>query len=242
MVQFDHSKFLGYTAAQVFTNLVTSDECIDKIFVHTFNQPPLLQDRIVFSQIEKRVFLRASSLREEHALPFWDALLMSCLEAPTVPYRLLDAVTYHQDNSNSITIVSRSDVIAGALIKTSEATMQPRVAVLSKVILHDGSLGHIPILDFHCYTSSHSLAIVRAVCERLFDRGGFVLESGESYHGIGVGVLTPEAFLDFLSMSLLFCPIVDRAYVAHQLLHRACSLRISTGGRAQKIPRVVSAI
>jgi hypothetical protein len=46
-------------------------------------------------------------------------------------------------------------------------------------------------------------------------------------------------WMDFLGRALLFAPIVDRAYLAHQLLERRCALRISAVGDEKPVPRVV---
>ncbi len=242
MSSHNYSKLIGSRAAEIFTTIVKANNRIDTVFIHDFSQPPLLQDRIVLSVMEEKLVENALELRELHELPFWDAVLVSCFRTPAVPEQLLDAVTYHQDYSHSIVGMSRDEVVTGELIRLSERTREVGTAMLSEVNLVDGSVGHIPMLDFHCRACENNLKLVSAVSKRLFPGGGFVLESGKSYHGVGLKILSAEKFIDFLSKSLLFCPVVDRAYIAHQLIDRRCSLRISKGGRSQKIPHVVAVI
>jgi len=47
--------------------------------------------------------------------------------------------------------------------------------------------------------------------------------------------------LDFLA-PILFAPIIDRAYCAHKWLERQCALRISSGGHANQVPRVIAVL
>jgi len=242
MSSHNYSEQIGSRAAEIFTTIVKANDGIDMVFIHEFKQPPLLQDRIDLSAMEEQLVEKALQLREANQLPFWDAVLLSCFWVPEVPEQLLDAVTYHQDCSQSKVGFSRDEVIKGAIVRASERTGEVGIAVLSEISLVDGSVGHIPMLDFHCRTCENNLKLVSAVSKRLFHGGGFVLESGESYHGIGLEIVSAEKFIDFLSRSLLFCPIVDRAYIAHQLIDRRCSLRISKGGRSQKVPHVVALV
>ncbi len=240
--EYNYCELIGRKAAEVFTFIVKANDRIDVVFIHEFKQPPLLQDRISLSWMEEQLIKDALELRRSCELPFWDAVLLSCFRRPTVPERLLDAAMYHQDYSQSKIGVSRDDVINGRLEKASERNGEIGNAMLSEVILVDGSVGHIPMLDFHCRADEDNLKLVVAVTKRVFCGGGIVLESGESYHGIGLGVLSPEEFMSFLAKSFLFCPIVDRAYLAHQLADRRCSLRISKGGPSQKLPSVVAVV
>lgn len=242
MSSYNYSELMGHRAAEVFAAIVKTNHRIDTVFVHEFKQPPLLQDRIILSGMEEQLVKDALELRRVCGLPFWDAVLLSCFRRPTVPERLLDAAMYHQDCSHSKVGVSRDDVIKGSLVKAAERIGEVGNAMLSEVILVDGSVGHIPMLDFHCRADDNNLKLVVAVSKRLFRSGGIVLESGESYHGIGLGILSPEEFMGFLAEAFLFCPIVDRAYLAHQLADRRCSLRISKGGPLQKLPSVVAVV
>ena len=57
-----------------------------------------------------------------------------------VPEALIDAATYHQDNRDSKISFSRKEVIEGALIDVSRNAGAVSVAMLSEVILIDGSV------------------------------------------------------------------------------------------------------
>lgn len=102
------------------------------------------------------------------------------------------------------------------------------LALSSAVVTKKGHTLHVPMLDFHCQASIENDKLVKTV---LIEIGleGYVAKSGRSYHFYGKELLDERSLITFLGRSLLFCPIVDRAWIAHQLLERACGLRISPG-------------
>ena len=82
------------------------------------------------------------------------------------------------------------------------------------------------MLDFHIPVSECNLRIVKDVLFELNVVSGYLLNSGESYHFIGDYSINEESLLDFLANALFFAPIIDRAWIGHQILERSCSLRI----------------
>lgn len=90
----------------------------------------------------------------------------------------------------------------------------------------DGSVCHIPMIDFHIPASETNLRVVCDVCEALGLNNGYLLESGVSYHFVGANPVSEEELMRILIDALLFCPIVDGAWICHQLKERSCSLRI----------------
>lgn len=78
--------------------------------------------------------------------------------------------------------------------------------------------------------------MVAAVCRRVMPHGFLLLDSGDSYHACGIALLAGQERPEFLGRSLFFSPIVDSAYVAHQLVQ---PMRNSHFGRrpASKVPR-----
>jgi len=112
--------------------------------------------------------------------------------------------------------------------------------VLSEVQLSGGRIGHLPFLDFHCPVAENSLRLVTNVARILFSGPGIILDSGHSYHAVGLNIVDTERLIDILARALLFNPIVDRAYISHQIIERGCALRISRGGHQDKTPVVVA--
>ena len=53
------------------------------------------------------------------------------------------------------------------------------------------------------------------------------LASGESYHFISSAIMSWNELYIVLCKALRFCPIIDRAWISHQLEEQSCSLRIN---------------
>jgi hypothetical protein len=97
------------------------------------------------------------------------------------------------------------------------------------------------MLDFSQAAAARALQLVKGVVETI-GLTGYILESGRSYHFYGEQLLDDSQWLRFLAESLLFGPVVDRRWVAHQLIESASALRISAGPNGAPIPRVVDRV
>ncbi len=104
------------------------------------------------------------------------------------------------------------------------------LVVSSDVKLLGRGRAHIPMVDFHCPATAENRELAIRACSLIDRAGGYLLESGHSYHFYGKSLLKPDEFPAFLGRMLLLSPIVDRAWIAHQLIEGACPLRISATG------------
>ncbi|HJY08726.1 MAG TPA: hypothetical protein VJ323_20575 [Bryobacteraceae bacterium] len=179
--------------------------------------------RATLDDASKNAVLRARELRTSLKLPFWDAAMLMTVNGSGKTPGLFAAAAFHNKPLRPLISIARSDLSSAPL---SDVPQDEILAVLSKVQMQDGTSRHIPMLDFHAPTSDVSEAIV---CELLQFLGcrGYVLASGKSYHFIGVDLLNEDQFAGFLGSALLFSPIIDRTWLAHQLLEGMCALRIS---------------
>jgi hypothetical protein len=100
---------------------------------------------------------------------------------------------------------------------------------------------HIPMLDFHCDVSAANDRRVRFITIAL-GLHGYIVHSGRSYHVYGSKLIATEELVTLLSSALLFSPIIDRAWIAHQIIERACGLRISPGKTYPHPPLVVDEV
>lgn len=151
---------------------------------------------------------------------------------------------FHQGIYSTKQIVDRDDVQRGGLIAAAKTIPgQPHRALCSEVILRGRKhTGHLPMLDFHPRPSAAVEPLIQTVCRHLFGSAVLILESGHSYHALGTEAVSADAYLDLLARSTLFGPIVDRAYVAHQVLERQGSLRLSAASGTHEMPMVVSVV
>ncbi len=81
-------------------------------------------------------------------------------------------------------------------------------------------------LDIRCSMSRANFVSLEQVADRLLDCPWALIESECSYHLIGASLLTEREFAKFFGKAILFGPLVDRNYVAHQLINGCAALRI----------------
>ena len=202
-----------------------------------------LQKRTTLDHDEAAIVLRALALRGERHFPFWDAAMLSSFESSKVPEHLLDAATLHNSQREESQNVDCASEIAEEIRQLAQRQYSGRVlAVSSRVQLANGSVAHLPMLDFHCPESPKNLNLVSAVLRRLRITRGVILRSGKSYHFYGAFLLSQDSFVDFLARALLFCPIIDRAWISHQLIETAAGLRVSGRADGTDVPTIVSVL
>jgi hypothetical protein len=233
---------VGATAAHAVGALLSKLPEIQEVRLAECRPLLPLQSRYDLTPAERTVFERAIRLRSHTGLPFWDAAL---LELPAVPdaVRLLDAAMMHVSFRGHERSLPWTSAIAGGLESASAefpAGSGASLTILSEVLCRDDSVRHLPMVDFHAFSSAPNRRIVEAVAERLFPEGAILLESGESYHAYGTQLLSETQFRSFLGTAMLFVPIVDRAYVAHQWIEGRCALRLTQGGGKSRVPTVVA--
>lgn len=200
--------------------IADTNDSIDVFSFHTFPVQSLVQDRIRgWNTNEKKMFDFAIRLKHEYNLPFWDSLMLGTFNNANYSEKLLDAVVHHNliKDLKFLKINELPDFI--------KTIRDNRLAVNSQVKMKDGTIKHIPMLDFHISISDINQNIVYKVCHNL-NLSGYILNSGESYHYIGVTPIEWNSLYTILAKALMFCPIIDRAWISHQLLEKSCSLRV----------------
>ncbi|WP_443684659.1 primase 1D-like protein [Nonomuraea harbinensis] len=185
----------------------------------------------------------ALQLRSEYGIPFWTALMLTAAHSgDPLPEGVLRAALFHQDttSASSAEDLTTEGFSSQALERRTDMLDDSSVlALASRVLLHDGSQAHLPMLDFRLRPDPANLTSAVRVVEQL-GLSGVILDSGNSYHFYGLGLLTQAELQVFLAKALLFAPLVDHRWVAHQLIENSCLLRISRGVKGQEAPRAVA--
>ena len=165
------------------------------------------------------------------------------LQARTASEGILRGIKYHQSISKMRFAVASRMLSVQRIIKLADQLSPNNVLVFcSDVRLKNGATRHIPMMDFSCSAADDCLPLVCRVI-KLFGVGpGFVVETDRSYHFYGIGLLRTRELMKYLGRALLFSPIVDRAWIAHQLMDTCCNVRISSRGKRGKVPRVVDVV
>ncbi|HEY6925697.1 MAG TPA: hypothetical protein VI653_19610 [Steroidobacteraceae bacterium] len=228
----------GAPACVAYRHLVEALPEIGAVKLVSYTDPPPLQDRLALTPEQAMVVARARALKSEHAIPFWDGLFRTLADSPTQSRELLSAATFHQTFESEPILVSRDAVRAGAIEAMIIELAPKQIGFLSEVVLHDHRIAHVPMLDFQQPCSPASLPLVTDVARLLFGSCGIVLESGNSYHAVGLRLVSEEELRRMLAQALMFGATVDRRYIGHQLIEGRCCLRLSKRPDSGTAPRV----
>lgn len=221
----------------IIESIVNSNPDIQGIYIHEFPDSKSLQDRLVFNEIEKKHFANALKLRDRSNVPFWDSLLLSFYNSEQYSLRILESVLRSHAKRKKV-FISRDQVLSGELYDFSDS--DKNYAINSEFLTSEGKKKHLLLLDFHIPESNENAVIVSEVLNILGADGGYLLNSGRSYHFIGTGIMSSHSMLSFLGKCLFFTPIIDKTWIAHQIVDRSCSLRITK--KNGKLPTLISKI
>jgi hypothetical protein len=122
-----------------------------------------------------------------------------------------------------------------------EDAQKPRIheaiKVVSKVETQNG-IFHIPLLDLDMRVDENNAEVAKDVFVALGIKSGVIINSGASYHGWGLELLSEDEWAHFMATALLLDKI-DRRWVGHRLKDKQANLRISE--KRHNIPKVVYA-
>ena len=228
---------IGARAGSIYRDLILSHDDIRKARVRSYRSAPSLQRRLPDTASAHALVSAALERRARAGVPFWQALMGMIRDGGVVPGDLLDAALFHQDPDPGHE-VARRELERGELERLAGTTSAP-VALDSRLELVDGC-AHLLFMDFRVPPSGSNTQLVSAVCRRLMPEGFVALTSGRSYHACGVALHHAEERIAFLGRALLFSPIVDDRYIAHQLMHTSSAIRISGWSRTDPPPEVVT--
>lgn len=238
------SNLIGLEAPRALSLLLSSFKDVEEIYLAELRPLPALQTRRNLKQSERIAVERALRCRQTTGLSFWDAVLLELSSVPEA-LGLLDEAMLHVTFRGCERSLAWAPAVAGGLEQACaefSTAGEASLVFLSQMRCRDGSSRHLPMVDFHSASSAVNQQVVKGVVERLFPEGCFLLESGESYHAYGSRLLSETEFRIFLGRALLFAPIVDRTYLAHQVIEGRCALRLTAGGGKARVPRVISMV
>jgi hypothetical protein len=234
---------VGLGVTDLVPELVATHQDLDLIF---FCEPGLrlpLQSRPRLSEMDRRTIRHASELGYKQGLPLWDSVMLFLIRAEEVSDQILSEALFHQAISKKAFSLTQRVFNVQALRELEQQVPAGKMLSLcSEVRLKDGATKHIPMMDFYCPVNQHSLDLACGAAKLFGVGGGFVVETERSYHFYGTELLTISELTKFLGRALLFAPIVDRAWIAHQLIDMCCNLRIGSPRPNGIVPTVVRVV
>jgi hypothetical protein len=240
MLSEEIAALVGVPAGRAYERILLAKEELAELTVFNYPAPPLLQTRVQQSQFEEGIIGSALELRASSGMPFWEAIFECCLREGRCSDALLDGAAFHS-GLGVPRRYTREDLEHGVLEKLSRGP-EKNIGLGSEVVLTDGSKLYFHQFDFRCAVSPENAAIVEAISRRLMPDGFVVVDSGDSYHALSIDPVSASERVHALGKALLFSPIIDCRYIGHQLRQHCSSLRISRGGTAERIPRVVTGL
>ena len=233
----------GLRAAELIGELLRLHPDIQTLNLFEPLPVPLAQARLGGDDTSNQILTQGLELRAAWGTPFWDAVLMSCFGRGRAALPVLMQAQFHNSGPRRDIQVESDRWKAPHWTQLMNEVASGRMLVFSsRVVLRNGEIRHIPMLDFHCPASSKNEELAVLAAGLLDTGGGFLLESGDSYHFYGRVLFDEATLVSFLGRALLMAPIIDRAWIAHQLIERVCGLRISKKSSDGDEPAVVRVI
>ena len=212
------------TTVEVIQKIVKENSSIQWINIHSYPDGPQLQERVKFNRIEEFHYSNALKLRKSYNVPFWDALMLSFYNKKEFSVEILENVL-NSHSKKGLQLVSRNDILHNKLLNL--ACSDENYAINSKVIVEENRIKHFLLLDFHIPENDKNQKVVEAILRILKVKSGFLLKSGKSYHFFGTELISTSTLTKFLGKCLFFTPIIDKTWIAHQLIERSCSIRFT---------------
>lgn len=209
------------TTVDIIEEIISHNNNISSIRVvsHDIQKDTKIDLKSVWTGREENVYNNALQLKANYSIPFWNGIMLSNINNPQWSESCLSASFRH----NPVHFVA--DVPVNRIETLKTITVEgDRKSINSHVMTTEGKVKHIPMLDFHIPVNTVNTGIVKYIC-KIIGQDGYILNSGRSYHFIGKTLFSHENMIKFLGQALLFTPIVDEIWIAHQLQDGSCSLR-----------------
>lgn len=235
-------KLLNLDVIDLIVGIVGAHPDIDVVFLGQpyINVPLLSRSELLPSDCD----LIRTAWRQcgESGFPLWDTVMVLLTRSDQISDTLLSQAMAHHGISRTRFSIGPDSFAHKTHEMLERLPRDQMLAICSDVRLKNGSTRHIPMVDFRCPISPHSLELVSKIA-KLFDVGkGFIVETDRSYHFYGAELMTGQELPKFLGHALQFSPIVDRAWIAHQLIDGCCNLRIAPRRPEGKVLRVVAVV
>lgn len=168
------------------------------------------------------LFDKALEMTNACGVPFWDSLMTSTFVVPDFDHQVFLEAISHTENKYH-TELSRANIVSFA---STLEKIEDNLAAASKVRVKDGTSMHICMIDFHIPFSSNGTGVITQLLKTLKIQG-YLLSSGKSYHFYGKKLMPEREYIQFLVKLIFLSPIVDKNWIAHQLLRSQSFLRIT---------------
>ena len=229
--------------SRLLTHLVGSHAEIEQVHLARFESVVPLRERARFSPSDLVILGRARRSSRRSSTPFPESLLGSVIQEEKVPDSLLNAVLFHRSVGPAKFGVKAEELTTTMLHEMAKGLGPGAMLTMcSEVRLKGDEVKHVPMLDFSCPRSARNLSVVSKISDLLNIGPSFVVETENSYHCYGSQLLTWAEYCKVLSRATLLSPVVDRIWVAHQIVDSCAALRITSHASQGGFLKVVAAV
>lgn len=228
---------VGEEAHDAYRKIILAQSDVEKLEIFRYSSPPLLQARVSLDEKEKYILDVALRKRKEELAPFWHSIFSSFLEAGWCSPGIVQAALLHS-GPGAVTEITTNQLVSKKLSEFY-GPEERNIGLSSRLTIKNSTAMHLAMLDFRCELGPASERVIKTICDGLYGGGFILVESGHSYHACGFEILTNHERIDFLAKALLFSPVIDTAYLSHQIRQQFSTIRISRGGSSGRLPKVV---
>jgi hypothetical protein len=220
---------------EVVSQILKLNADIEELNFVELRNSEAVQNTIRNSIAEKEQINKALEIRNEHHFSFWDSLCSTFVNNNNYSKVLLSNVFHHNYNKTEIPISRR---LFPNIHKKLEH--DKNYAIISRVLCKDKQIFHIPFIDFHCSSNEKNTMLATDIIHILKLGPGYLLDSGKSFHFIGKKLINESELTSYLGKLLMYNPIIDKSWIAHQLIEKTCALRIAY--KDGVLPKVIKII
>lgn len=240
---------IGCEVTRLVLALPRINPSLKSLMFNVYSPYPGLEERFTpnadrsFQEVaEKARDLRRANFDD---IPYWESILVAAsLSQERFGFFVGEAIRHDpvREFSNRFEM-SVGELTDGRLHEEiGKLSDNSALALCSQCRSHDGSVRHIPMMDFRCLPSPENLERIRTILTGLGQKSGAIVESGRSYHFYGFELLDENEWTRFLARCLLLHPFTDARYIAHRLIGGTCALRITATTLKPKLPIVLDII
>jgi hypothetical protein len=202
--------------------IIASNKNVKAFYLSEFKYNQNLQNEFKSPNLLK-IINEALEIRKL-GFSFWESLISRYNIIENCPDDFLAKAIHH---NNPVDIIKFPSDNLAEIQNYIVNNYSKNISLLSTLELSNKNKLHIPMIDFHILPSKNNQKVAEKIIYVLNINPGYLIESGKSYHYIGINAVSENNLISILAKSILLSPIVDRNWSAHQILEKSCSIRVT---------------
>jgi hypothetical protein len=236
---------IGSPVTTFLRELCAHNPSIAEMRFRTYGLTPGLSERLVtHKDIAPRWLVAAQKAASATGVGLWDSLAASVIrKGKDLPRNVfVEALTHEHSEAERTLVLTRQEILDGRAVSIGQQTNQDEgISLCSEIRVKEGYQVHLPMLDFACNPTEANQAAISSMLV-VIKQAGIILNSGNSYHFLGVSLLTGEEWARFMGHALLLAPFIDVRYIGHRLIDGECRLRVFASNKNPQTPVIEQCI